>query len=386
MPVLSQRRGHKMAASAHAYMRGSTLKFYEWLEAQKRGSLPEGPPLWICGDCHASNLGPVSDAKGRVEIQIRDLDQTVIGNPAHDLIRLGLSLAMAARGSNLPGAATVTMIEQMVEGYGSALLHPDDEPDGRPEAVRVVVNRAVRRSWKQLAQERIKDTKPTIPLGDAFWPLSRDERTKIDGLFGQEPIRQLATILRSRPDNAGVEVLDAAYWIKGCSSLGRLRFAVLLAVGTKPKNTKLCLMDVKEAVAAAAPRYPQSTMPRNNAARVVEGAKHLSPSLGERMLAAQLLDRAVVVRELRPQDLKLAFDSLTQNEAVNVGRYLARVVGRAHARQMDVVTRKNWQKDLSRNRSKSLDAPSWFWSSIVSLVASHEAAYLEHCRKYSEAA
>ena len=25
-------------------------------------------------------------------IQIRDLDQTVIGNPAHDLIRLGLSL------------------------------------------------------------------------------------------------------------------------------------------------------------------------------------------------------------------------------------------------------------------------------------------------------
>jgi uncharacterized protein (DUF2252 family) len=28
-----------------------------------------------------------------------------------------------------------------------------------------------------------------------------------------------------------VEVLDAAYWMKGCSSLGRLRFAVLLGVG-----------------------------------------------------------------------------------------------------------------------------------------------------------
>jgi uncharacterized protein (DUF2252 family) len=127
-------------------------------------------------------------------------------------------------------------------------------------------------------------------------------------------------------------------------------------------------------------------MPRNNAARVVEGAKHLSPFRGERMLAEQLLGRAVVVRELRPQDLKLALDSLTQNEAVNVGRYLARVVGRAHARQMDAVTRNNWQKDLTRNRSKSLDAPSWFWSSIVSIVASHEAAYLEHCRKYSDAA
>jgi uncharacterized protein (DUF2252 family) len=34
----------------------------------------------------------VAEAKGRIEIEIRDLDQTVIGNPAHDLIRLGLSL------------------------------------------------------------------------------------------------------------------------------------------------------------------------------------------------------------------------------------------------------------------------------------------------------
>ena len=47
----------KMARSAHAYVRGSTVKFYEWLEAQKRGTLPEGPAVWICGDCHAGNLG-----------------------------------------------------------------------------------------------------------------------------------------------------------------------------------------------------------------------------------------------------------------------------------------------------------------------------------------
>ena len=117
--VLNSRRNHKMAVSAHAYVRGSTVKFYEWLEAQKRGSLPEGPAVWICGDCHAGNLGPVADAKGRVEIQIRDLDQTVIGNPSHDLIRLGLSLATASRGSDLPGVTTAKMLEQMIEGYAA---------------------------------------------------------------------------------------------------------------------------------------------------------------------------------------------------------------------------------------------------------------------------
>jgi hypothetical protein len=34
----------------------------------------------------SGNLGPVADARGHVKIVIRDLDQTVIGNPAHDLI------------------------------------------------------------------------------------------------------------------------------------------------------------------------------------------------------------------------------------------------------------------------------------------------------------
>jgi uncharacterized protein (DUF2252 family) len=87
-----------MAASAHAYVRGSTARFYEWLDASDRSPLPDGPEVWICGDCHVGNLGPVASADGALAIQIRDFDQTVIGNPAHDLIRLGLSLAMAARG------------------------------------------------------------------------------------------------------------------------------------------------------------------------------------------------------------------------------------------------------------------------------------------------
>jgi len=36
-----------------------------------------------------------------------------IGNPAHDPIRLGL--ATAARGSDLPGVTTATLVEQLVE-------------------------------------------------------------------------------------------------------------------------------------------------------------------------------------------------------------------------------------------------------------------------------
>ena len=96
------------------------MKFYEWLDGSA-GKVPEGPPIWICGDCHAGNLGPLADAKGRVGVQIRDLDQTVIGNPAHDILRLALSLASAARGSNLRGVTTARILEQMIAGYEKAL-------------------------------------------------------------------------------------------------------------------------------------------------------------------------------------------------------------------------------------------------------------------------
>src|ERR1700676_1608859 len=58
--ALKLRQTLKMARSAHAYVRGSTVQFYEWLEQQKRGTLPEGRAVWIFWDCHAGNLGPVA--------------------------------------------------------------------------------------------------------------------------------------------------------------------------------------------------------------------------------------------------------------------------------------------------------------------------------------
>ena len=382
--VLGERRRLKMAGSAHAYVRGNTLKFYEWLEAAASGEMPEGPPVWICGDCHVGNLGPLANAKGRIDIQIRDFDQAVIGNPAHDLIRLGLSLATAARGSDLPGVTTAKMIEAIMEGYEQAIEGGVVDQEEKPESVRVVMRRAVRRTWKHLAKERIEDTTPTIPLGNTFWPPSDEEAQEIQHLFAKDRVRRLVTSLHSRDDDAEVEVLDAAYWVKGCSSLGRLRFAALLGVGGESGGEgDMCLMDVKEAVQAGAPRAPNVEMPQDDAERVVEGARSLSPALGDRMLPGHFLGRAVFIRELRPQDLKVEIDRLSHEEAMKVAKFLAAVVGRAHARQLDAPTRRIWHAELSLNRRKDLAAPSWLWSSIVELVSSHEAAYLEHCRRYA---
>jgi uncharacterized protein (DUF2252 family) len=384
--LLSAHRNLKMARSAQSFVRGSTTKFYEWLETSVTGKLPEGPPIWICGDCHAGNLGPVANTEGKIDIQIRDFDQTVIGNPVHDLIRLALSLATAARGSDLPGVTIAKMVEQLIEGYEQEfnIEHESEPAEERPACVRVVMKQALANSWKHLANDTINDLHPDIPLGKRFWPISQIESKAIKALFKNGEVSRLAKILRSLSDDAGVSVLDAAYWVKGCSSLGNLRYAVLLDIDKEASTGKdLCLMDIKEAINAIAPRTAGMRMPRDNGERVLEGARNLSPYLGLRMHASRLLERSVFIRELLPQDLKLEIDQLKWHEAMRAARYLASVVGKAHARQMNAPTRAAWRKELQRHQSKKIEAPSWLWNSVVELVAIHEGSYLNHCRNYA---
>ncbi|MDG2535201.1 DUF2252 family protein [Sphingomonas sp. HITSZ_GF] len=386
--MLESRRAMKMARSAHAFVRGNTAKFYEWLAASPAASrVPQGPAIWICGDCHLGNLGPLANEQGDVEIQIRDLDQAVIGNPAQDLIRLGLSLATAARGSDLPGVVTARMMEEMVDGYGAALRDPDqDDPGVEPELVRSVKRRALGRRWKHLAKERLDAVEPRLPLGKRFWALDPDERVALQSLFEDGDVARLILSLDRKGKERSVRLVDAAYWMKGCSSLGSLRFAAIVGLDTGKGKSEYALMDLKEAVEPIAPAYRGARLPKDQGERVVTAAKALSPYLGSRMMPVQMLDRSLVLRELAPQDLKIEVEQFSQGQAIKAARYLAFVVAKAHARQLDASSRKAWGEALDADRRGLIDAPSWLWESVVSLAGSHEAGYLEHCRRYALAA
>ena len=129
----------------------------------------------------------------------------MIGNPAHDLIRLAHSLATAARGSDLPGVTLVKMLEEMVEGYEHGLVSPGraasvaDRDDLAP--VRSVLNQSRRRGWSHLAEERIEDVKPEIPLGERYWVLSKEERADITALFEDEAV--VAKVLQLKDKKQG---------------------------------------------------------------------------------------------------------------------------------------------------------------------------------------
>lgn len=380
--VLSARRSLKMARNAHAFVRGSTKHFYEWL-ASATTRLPQGPTIWICGDCHVGNIGPVGRSAGNPVIELRDLDQAAIGNPVYDVVRLALSLAMAARGSDLSGVTTAHMTEELVAGYERAFAGdlPPADPTDLPRPLRVIMKRAIGRTWKKLFRERLGEGKLELPLGKRFWPLSADERAALEDLVKTDAVRELITAIEHRSPDATVRLRDAAYWVKGCSSLGLFRAALIVDVIDDDKKRTSCLLDVKQAGPTSAPSV--AGLPDDHAKRVVAGAKKLAPALGERMVGCHVLDKAVFVRELLPQDLKCELDELSAEDASGVANYLGMVVGRAHGRQLNASDKAAWLSELAKHRSTTLDAPSWLWRAVVELVAIHEAAYLEHCRLYA---
>jgi uncharacterized protein (DUF2252 family) len=390
-PLLDARREAKMTSSAHAYVRGSTKRFYEWLESSRGASLPKAPSIWIGGDCHLGNVGAVGRVDGATGLELRDLDQTVIGSPAHDVVRLALSMAMAVRASGLPGATTLRAVEQIARGYERVLEAKAARRKFVLESPPLQVTRLLRtagsRSRKDLLMERVGGNGASIiPIGKKFWPLTEEERAAVAKLVGKAKFRKLVTSLTSRKNHDPVTLVDAAYWVKGCSSLGLWRVAVLVRVGGKNKGRRggsLALVDLKQARKPLAPRARGAQLPTHDGERVVAGMRALSPHLGSRVIAATVMGTPISVRELLPQDLKFELDAMADDAVDDLGTYLGSVIAMAHARQLTPAQCAEWLEAFRREHASRSTAPSWLWAAVVDLVALHEGAYLEHCREHT---
>jgi uncharacterized protein (DUF2252 family) len=125
-----------------------------------------------------------------------------------------MSLASAARGSDLPGVTTARILEELMAGYEAALAEASKSPTDRshrPKAIQLLLAQSVRRRWRNLAAERLETVRPAIPLSRRFWPLSSKERNALLRMIKSHPVRELVVSLNSRDARDSVELLDAAY-------------------------------------------------------------------------------------------------------------------------------------------------------------------------------
>ena len=72
------------------------------------------------------------------------------------------------------------------------------------------------------------------------------------------------------------------------------------------------------------------------------------------MLPAIFLGKPVFVREIMPQDLKFEIRRISIDDAKSIAKYLAYIVGLAHARRLSQLKRKAWLAELSTQPIKNI--------------------------------
>ena len=148
---------------------------------------------------------------------------------------------MAVRASDLPGSVTARVVEAVARGYErvleAAAAKREFQLEKEPKQVHRVLRKAKKRSRSELFEDRLGKKTNQIPMGEQYWPLTSAERTAVEKLVATAKVRKLVTSLTSRPDDAAIELVDAAFWVKGLSSLGLWRAAILVSVeGEKGKG------------------------------------------------------------------------------------------------------------------------------------------------------
>lgn len=382
-PALRQLREKKVAAGTHAFIRASAGFFYAEVERLGPGAVPAGPEIWICGDCHAENIGAISGEGAAPAIEMNDFDETVIGAPALDVLRMALALAAVGRTAGFTAGEVRELVDAMLEGYGQALSAGREKLPVPPRRYRRLLHRAGAQTHRALLDRRVpaKGGKRRFAMGDRYWPLAAGEKRAVGRLVDDERVIALVAAISAREIDDRAEMIDAAFRVAGTGSLGCFRAAALVRGGEGEGDAALHLLDVKEAMASHAPRA--SATPPDDAQRIRDGARAMAPALGDRMVAiaidgtlraATLTPRGqgrrsgVIVRELMPQELKSSLDGLEREEAAASGHFLGAVVGRAHRRQLTLGEARPWYR--------AVRDPRWLHRALPALLGAHEQAYL----------
>lgn len=370
LPALFERKKARLAPSPHTFLRGSARLFYEILA--RRPELAAGPAGdgWIVGDMHLENVGAYRDDAGDVVFGLNDFDDATIG-PLHlDVLRLSISVLLAAPDLGAGGAQAIALVERAVGAYLAARAGGAAPP--LPAPVAELVKRCKERSKKDLLDHRAPSEhgKRRFARGDRYLDLPPDIAALVPALVSD----YIAALGRRAPARATEwKIEDSALRIAGNGSLGVLRIAVL--VGDHAGEERL--IELKECRASSteglfAPPAGHWTHP---AERSAMGAGALVPAPPRHLAPIRRGDLSLSGRRLFPQEDKLALEDMRAGARVDdLVHFIGHLLGAAHARG-----------------AAALGAPAprpWTGDEVAALVdravevgGIHHAVYLAYARR-----
>jgi hypothetical protein len=302
-----------LASGPFSFFRGTFhLMAADLIQGRVPGAAPSAPEGLVVGDLHLENFGTYRGASGALCFDVNDFDEVGHGPLDLDLKRLCTSAMLLPGIEGGPRLAAATLIARAwaegverlggrfpiavwgldkAEGWLKQLLREK----GRRTRADLVAKVAPGKGHRRFGED---GDPPKFAHAAKPWP------KLVEAALGEyyEHLKQLKADLPGKD----WELVDVAYRFKGTGSLGRLRFAVLLADGEER-----IILELKEADRSVI------DLARNREVQVVQRARVQTAAIRRmqgdpwpRVAGAHLGKFPVLVREIEPEEETYSFQPM----------------------------------------------------------------------------
>lgn len=303
----------KMAAmrtNAFSFLRGTCHLFYERMIWQKLA--PTGPAAWICGDLHLENFGTYRGENDLIYFDVNDFDEAILAPHSWDILRLAVSVLVAAPVIGLKPATAKSCAQRLVEAYYTELAR------GKPRwiehrtatgAIGSLIDSLKKRDdVKFLAKRTIaKGSKRALLIdGAKLLALAKPDREPLAAL--------MQAVAKARGLPKALTLIDAARRIAGTGSLGIPRYALLVEGDGSPDGN--WLLDLKAAVPSAVGPYTSVAQPTwtQEADRVVSIQTLFQANTPSLLSAQSYNGGSFLLKQLQPSADRLDLVALTKTK------------------------------------------------------------------------
>jgi uncharacterized protein (DUF2252 family) len=294
-PELLRQKYQAMYDDKYRFFRGTAHLFFE--DIPSASFLWKAPPVWICGDLHLENFGSYKGDNRVAYFNINDFDESVLASPLLDVIRLIISLRIAAVNLKIPIATVhqlnslfiTTYFDKLKEGYILTL-----EKETTTGVVRKFLEEIKNRRRKTFIKERtiLEHGKISIRIDNLHAAkIKKSEKLSITAAMESWSKKRKATSF--------FNIKDVALRMAGTSSLGLKRYVVLIeGKGGVYGNY---LLEIKETRPSCLKKFVRIQPEWNSEAeRIVEIEKRILANPPALLNSISIEDKNFVMKELQP--------------------------------------------------------------------------------------
>jgi uncharacterized protein (DUF2252 family) len=325
-----------MRDNAFAFLRGTCHLFYRGLPRDK--VLVRAPLAWSCGDLHLQNFGSYKGDNRLAYFDLNDFDEAALAPCSWDLLRLLVSVQVAADVLNLRAARAGKLCRACLRAYADVIT------DGK---ARWIEQETAQGLVGALLKRLRKRTRRALLARRTTLRASGGRRLRIDGRHAlpasaqaRARVRQLvAAVARKQKRTRFLRVLDVARRIAGTGSLGVERYVVLVEGKGSPDGNYL--LDLKQARPSALCTQLAAPQPKwkSEAHRVIAVQQRMQAIPMAFLTPVRRGKQSYVLRELQPAEDRVelaaaALDRAALEELIGtMGRLLAWAQLRSSGRQ-----------------------------------------------------